>query len=47
MKPYGKIPAAVAEICQLTYFCSQGNIHANTTGYTFIGKLIVAHLAAA
>jgi lysophospholipase L1-like esterase len=45
--PYGKIPAAVAEICQLTYFCSQGNIHANTTGYTFIGKLIVAHLAAA
>jgi len=45
--PYGKIPAAVAEICQLTYFCSQGNIHANTTGYTNIGKLIVAHLAAA
>jgi lysophospholipase L1-like esterase len=45
--PYGKIPAAVAEICQLTYFCSLGNIHANTTGYTFIGKLIVAHLAAA
>jgi lysophospholipase L1-like esterase len=45
--PYGKIPAAVAEICQLTYFCSQGNIHANTKGYTFIGKLIVAHLDAA
>jgi lysophospholipase L1-like esterase len=45
--PFGKIPDAVAEICQLTYFCSQGNIHANTTGYTFIGKLIVAHLAAA
>jgi lysophospholipase L1-like esterase len=47
VEPYGKIPDAVAEICQLTYFCSQGNIHANTTGYTFIGKLIVAHLAAA
>jgi lysophospholipase L1-like esterase len=47
VQPYGKIPAAVAEICQLTYFCSLGNIHANTKGYTFIGKLIVAHLAAA
>jgi lysophospholipase L1-like esterase len=47
VEPYGKIPAAVGEICELTYFCSQGNIHANTTGYTFIGKLIVAHLAAA
>ena len=47
VEPYGKIPAAVAEICQLTYFCSLGNIHANTAGYTFIGKLIVAHLAAA
>ncbi len=42
VSPYGKIPLAVAEICQLTYFCSQGNIHANTKGYDFIGKLIVA-----
>lgn len=40
--PYGKIPAAVAEICNLTYFCSQGNIHANSSGYEFIGKLIAA-----
>jgi lysophospholipase L1-like esterase len=40
--PYGTIPVAVAEICTLTYFCSQGNIHANTKGYKFIGKLIVA-----
>jgi lysophospholipase L1-like esterase len=47
VEPYGKIPAAVGEICALTYFCTQGNIHANTTGYTFIGKLIVAHLKAA
>ncbi len=44
--PYGKIPDAVAEICQLTYFCTLGNIHANSKGYEFIGKLIVAHLAA-
>ena len=44
--PYGKIPPAVWEICKLTYFCSQGNIHANSKGYAFIGSLVVAHLAA-
>jgi lysophospholipase L1-like esterase len=44
VNPYGKVPAAVAEVCQLTWFCSQGNIHANTKGYQFIGKLIVASL---
>ena len=40
--PYGTIPVAVGEVCQLTYFCSQGNIHADTSGYTFIGSLVVA-----
>jgi lysophospholipase L1-like esterase len=44
LKPYGTIPDNVWEICTLTYFCSQGNIHANTKGYTFIGKLIEADL---
>lgn len=44
LKPYGKIPPAVWEVCTLTYFCSQQNIHANTAGYKFIGKLIVAAL---
>ncbi len=44
LKPYGTIPAAVWEICKLTYFCSMGNIHANTKGYTFIAKLVVADL---
>jgi hypothetical protein len=44
LAPYGKIPPAVWEICKLTYFCSQGNIHANTKGYHFIGELIVAHV---
>ena len=42
LKPYGVIPAAVWEICKLTYYCSQGNIHANTKGYKFIGSLAVA-----
>ncbi len=45
LKPYGTIPVAVWEICKLTYFCTLGNIHANTKGYTFIGKLVVADLA--
>jgi lysophospholipase L1-like esterase len=43
--PYGKIPDAVAEICDLTYYCSLGNIHANTKGYDFIGGLIVKEYA--
>jgi lysophospholipase L1-like esterase len=40
--PYGTIPAAVASVCSLTWFCAQGNIHATTKGYTLIGRLVVA-----
>jgi hypothetical protein len=40
--PYGTVPVAVAEVCHLTYFCTEGNIHATTPGYDFIGRLIVA-----
>ena len=43
-KVYGIIPVAVQEICRLTFFCSLQNIHANTRGYRFIGRLIVAAL---
>jgi hypothetical protein len=42
VRGYGIVPDAVGEVCDLTYFCSQGNIHATTEGYHFIGKLIVA-----
>lgn len=42
LSPYGRIPLAVARVCNLTWYCSQGNIHANTSGYDFIGKQIVA-----
>jgi len=41
LAPYGKIPVAVADVCKLTYFCTSGTIHANTTGYGVIGNLIV------
>ena len=43
-RKFGVIPDAVHEVCQLTFFCSLQNIHANTRGYRFIGALIVAAL---
>jgi len=45
LAPYGQIPTAVAEVCSLTWYCSLGNIHANTAGYTFIGHQITHHYA--
>jgi hypothetical protein len=44
-RTYGTIPAAVASVCTLTWFCAQGNIHATTKGYTLIGTLVVARFA--
>jgi lysophospholipase L1-like esterase len=41
-RAYGTIPAAVASVCTLSWFCAQGNIHATTRGYTLIGTLVVA-----
>jgi len=35
------VPKAVNEVCQLTWYCQLGNIHANNAGYTLIGNLIV------
>jgi lysophospholipase L1-like esterase len=45
---FGKVPVPVAEVCTITWYCDPTtfrDIHANTKGYTFIGKLIVAKLA--
>lgn len=42
--PYGKIPDPVAEVCKYTWYCSEGNIHANTLGYALIGKLVTEAL---
>jgi lysophospholipase L1-like esterase len=41
-KAFGTIPQPVASVCSLTWYCALGNIHARTSGYTLIGKLIVA-----
>ena len=45
VKPYGRIPEAVAKVCQLTWYCAQGNIHPRTKGYALIGKLVAADYA--
>jgi len=45
---YGTIPVAVASVCTLTWFCAaHGNIHAKTSGYDLIGKLIVTRYRSA
>ena len=38
------IPIAVKRVCDLTWFCAKGDIHANTRGYRTIAKLVLAEL---
>lgn len=42
LDPYGEVPVAVARVCKLTWYCTQGNIHAKTSGYDLIAKEVVA-----
>ncbi|MGH8980574.1 MAG: SGNH/GDSL hydrolase family protein [Acidimicrobiales bacterium] len=42
LAPYGTIPVAVANTCELTWYCTQGNIHAKSAGYELIGKAVVS-----
>ncbi len=42
--PYGAQPLNVAYICQYTYMCSVGNIHANVAGYQLIANAFVKPL---
>lgn len=42
LAPYGTIPTAVAMVCQLTWYCQLGNIHARTNGYQLIGQKVLA-----
>lgn len=41
---YGEIPAPVAKVCGLTYFCSRLGIHMTTPGYHIIASLEAATL---
>ena len=45
LAPYGRIPVAVASVCRLSYYCTEGNIHLHTTGYDVMGRLITAAVA--
>jgi lysophospholipase L1-like esterase len=44
LKPYGKVPVAVADVCRLTWGCVLIDVHPRTAGYQLIGQLIVAAL---
>jgi hypothetical protein len=44
LAPYGTIPVPVAKVCQLTWYCQYGDIHARTSGYALIAKLVVKTL---
>jgi lysophospholipase L1-like esterase len=41
----GQVPLNVARICTWTYMCSNGDIHANVTGYQQIAGTLAATLA--
>lgn len=38
------VPAPVERVCALTYYCSDGDIHARTAGYALIAGLVTATL---
>jgi lysophospholipase L1-like esterase len=40
LPPYGSIPVPVAQVCQLTHFCAQQDIHPNDAGYKVIADLV-------
>lgn len=44
LEPYGEIPVAVAEVCELTWFCERNDIHPRSEGYQAIAELIVEAL---
>jgi lysophospholipase L1-like esterase len=44
LDPYGVIPVPVAKVCELTYYCEFGDIHARTDGYRLIADMIAATL---
>jgi hypothetical protein len=44
LAPYGEIPVPVAKVCKLTFYCDLRDIHARTSGYRLIAKLIVKTL---
>lgn len=44
VRPFGRLPVAVAKVCRLTYFCQYEDIHPRTAGYALIARLVVGEL---
>ena len=42
--PTGAVPAPVASICRLSWFCSEADIHLNRAGYRVVARTVVAQL---
>lgn len=40
--PYGSIPAPVAKVCTLTYFCEQTDVHPTPAGHEAIASAVLA-----
>ncbi len=40
-KTYAHLPIAVSRVCRITWYCTRGDIHANTKGYDLIGRMMV------
>lgn len=41
LAPYGTIPVPVARVCQLTWFCTAGDVHPNRSGYALIASAVL------
>jgi lysophospholipase L1-like esterase len=39
---YGQIPASVAEVCTLTYYCDHGDVHPTPAGHQAIADAVIA-----
>ena len=39
---YGQIPAPVAEVCTLTYYCEHGDVHPTPAGHQAIADAVIA-----
>jgi lysophospholipase L1-like esterase len=44
LAPYGTVPVPVAKVCELTFYCQYGDIHARTAGYRIIAGMVAAEL---
>jgi hypothetical protein len=39
------LPLAVADVCELTYYCQEQDVHPTAKGYALIARLIIRALA--